>query len=68
MKTQAHYTYSAYIGIDWADSKHDVCLQPAEGGSREFAQVPHQVEKIDHWARSLAQRYGGKIAVALELS
>jgi transposase len=68
MKTQAQYTYSAYIGIDWADSKHDVCLQAAEGGSRELAQVSHQVEKIDHWAQSLYQRYGGKIAVALELS
>ena len=68
MKSQAQYTYSAYIGIDWADSKHDVCVQPAEGGQREFSQVSHQVEEIDHWAQSLYQRYGEKIAVALELS
>ena len=27
-----HFTdgpYTAYIGIDWADTKHDVCLQAA---------------------------------------
>ena len=21
--------YTAYIGIDWADTKHDICLQAA---------------------------------------
>ena len=60
--------YTAIIGIDWADKKHDVCVQVTESGQRQFYQVPHKADKIDEWARSLHRRYGGPIAVALELS
>ena len=28
--------YTAYVGIDWAAAKHDICVQAAEGGAREF--------------------------------
>jgi len=60
--------FTAIVGMDWADRKHDVCVQSMESGRRETYQVPHKVEKIDEWARSLYRRYGGPIAVALELS
>jgi transposase len=60
--------YTAYIGIDWADTKHDVCLQPAGCEQREFTSLPHQVGEIENWARSLRQRFGGPIAIALELA
>lgn len=60
--------YVAYVGIDWADAKHDVCIQAADGGQREFSVIPHRVEHIEAWARSLYQRFGAPIAVALELS
>ncbi len=66
-----HFTdspYTAYIGIDWADTKHDVCLQAAGSEQREFACLPHQVGEIEHWARSLRRRFGGPIAIALELA
>jgi transposase len=68
MKAHLEHTYSAYIGIDWADSKHDICIQSGDGEHRQFDQIPHQVEQIDDWAQTQYQRYGGKIAVALELS
>ena len=60
--------FTAIIGIDWADKKHDVCVHVTATGKRELSQIPHQSEKIDDWARSLYQRYGGPMAVALELS
>jgi len=60
--------YTAYIGIDWADTKHDICLQAANTHQREFACIPHQVDEIEQWALSLYQRFGGPIAIALELS
>jgi len=60
--------FTAIIGMDWADKKHDVCVQATESGQRQFYQVAHKAEKIDEWARSLYRRYGGPIAVALELS
>ena len=60
--------YTAIVGIDWADKKHDVCVQSQTSNNREFGQIPHKVDKIDEWARSLYQRHGGPMAVALELS
>jgi transposase len=60
--------YTAIIGIDWADKKHDVCIHETATGTQELLQIPHQAEKIDEWARSLYRQYGGPMAVALELS
>ncbi len=60
--------FTAIIGIDWADKKHDVCVQSMETGRRQAYQVQHKADKLDEWARSLYRRYGGRIAVALELS
>ena len=60
--------YTAIIGIDWADKKHDVCVQDMATGRRRTSQVRHRVEDLDEWARLLYRHYGGSIAVALELS
>jgi len=60
--------FTAIIGIDWADKKHDVCVQDTATGRRQAGQVRHRAEELDDWARSLHRRYGGPIAVALELS
>ena len=68
MNTSDAQVFTAYIGIDWADTKHDICMQPRCGGKREFNQLTHRPDNIDHWAHSVSQRFGGKIAVALELS
>ncbi len=61
-------SYVAFVGIDWADAKHDVCIQGADSEQREFDIIPHRVELIDQWAQSLHQRFGGPIAVAVELT
>ena len=60
--------FTAIIGLDWADKKHDVCVQAVASGRRKTYQIKHQAEKIDEWAQSLYRGYGGPIAVALELS
>jgi transposase len=60
--------YVAFIGIDWANAKHDVCIQGAHSEQREFAVIPHQVERIDEWAQAMKQRFGSPIAVAIELT
>jgi transposase len=60
--------FAAIIGIDWADKKHDICIQVTETGQRQMYQIAHKADKIDEWARSLQRRFGGPIAVALELS
>ena len=60
--------YSAYVGIDWADKKHDVCIRPRGSDAREFDVIRHSAEAIDAWLKDLHQQYSGHIAVAVELS
>ena len=60
--------FTAIIGLDWADKKHDVCVQTMASGKRKTYQVQHKADKIDAWAQSLYRCHGGPIAVALELS
>ncbi len=68
MNTLSDTQFTAFIGIDWADSKHDVCIQAADNEQCEFDCFAHQPERIEQWAHSMHQRFGGPIAVALELS
>ena len=68
MNSLTDNAFTAYVGIDWADSKHDICVQAAGSQQREFDCISHQVDQIEQWAQSLHKRFGGVIAVALELS
>jgi hypothetical protein len=36
MKVPTDGEFTAFIGIDWADAKHDICLQPADGKRRRL--------------------------------
>ena len=61
--------FAAFIGIDWADRKHDLCLSTAGSDKLERSVLPHQPSCIEAWAQSLRERFGGrKIAVCLELA
>lgn len=69
MKPLTNHPYAAYVGIDWADQKHDVCLQAASTDVREFSVLTHRPDTIAAWALSLKQRFQGQpIAVCLELA
>ncbi len=68
MKRTAEHEFVAFIGIDWADVKHDICLQVAHDDQREFSVVVHRPEAIQAWAQDLKRRFQGRpIAVCLEL-
>ena len=56
MNASSNQSFTAFVGIDWADKKHDVCIQEANCDRREFAVIPHKVELINEWAQSLVQR------------
>jgi transposase len=61
--------YAALIGIDWADSKHDVCLIDPRTLRREASHLRHSPTALDEWAATLRARFGGqKVAVCLEQS
>ena len=60
--------FAAFIGIDWADVQHDVCLQAVGRDELEFSTLEHTPEAIAAWASSLHQRFGGKpVAICVEL-
>ena len=67
MEYPAHF--AAYIGIDWSDAKHDVCLVDAATGCQESSVIRQTPEALDEWALALRTRFGGeRIAVCLEQS
>ena len=69
MKAQPDVEFAAFVGIDWADAKHDICLQVANREEREFAVLPHRADAIGAWAAALRQRFAGRpVAVGLELA
>jgi hypothetical protein len=60
--------YAALIGLDWADQKHDVCLDDCATQTQEHSVIGARPEAIEAWALQLRMRYGGQpIAVCLEL-
>src|SRR6266568_2885056 len=68
MTQTSHDTFAAFIGIDWADAKHDGCLQAAGTAKRECFQLEHTPEAIDAWVTTLRTRFNGQpVAVCLEL-
>ena len=61
--------FAAFIGIDWADRKHDICLQVPGVDACELSVIEHRPTVIDAWASNLRNRFEGRpIAVCLELS
>jgi transposase len=68
MKSSSITDFVAFVGIDWADSKHDICLQEAGASVHESSVIKHSPEAIDAWVAALRQRFGcGNVAIALEL-
>src|SRR5215471_629442 len=69
MKPQAAEAFAAFVGLDWADAKHDICLQVTGTERREFLVLAHRPEAIDAWVQTLRTRFHGQpVAVCLELN
>src|SRR5947209_1417763 len=69
MTPPLHDTFAAFIGIDWADAKHDGCLQTAGSTKRACFQLAHTPEAIDAWVTTLRTRFNGQpVAICLELN
>ena len=45
--------FAAFVGIDWADRKHDMCLMAGGSNTREFSVLVHRPEAIAQWAEGL---------------
>lgn len=65
MKTTT--TYAAFVGLDWADRSHQVCLRAVDSERDEQSELKHDPLTLHSWAYGLRARFPqGKIAVALE--
>jgi transposase len=61
--------FAALIGIDWSDTKHDICVVDSATGNQERSIIKQQPESLDEWVRDLRTRFRGeRIAVCLEQS
>ena len=68
MKHPTSEPFAAFVGIDWANAKHDICLQAAGSKALERSVLKHTPESIEAWVRDLRERFGPHpIAIALEL-
>ena len=61
--------FAAYVGIDWAGQKHDICLSSTPDSTPEYDQIDSTPEALNEWLRELHRRFPeGNIAVCLEQS
>jgi len=61
--------FAAFVGLDWADREHAVCLLAAGSSQPEKSTVRQQAEDLENWVLGLRERFGGRrIAVCLEQS
>jgi transposase len=69
--TERAETVSAFVGIDWADSKHDIQVYPADDSAAFHEVVDSKSEGLQDWILKMRERFareGGKVLVCLEQS
>jgi transposase len=62
---------AAFVGIDWADQKHDIALRAASSEALlERSRIESQPEALNDWVLELRERFAsqGKILICLEQS
>jgi len=61
--------YTAFVGLDWADQKHDISVVSSTGGPPVHQVISHTPEELSEWLGKLRQQYPeGQIAICLEQS
>lgn len=60
---------AAYVGLDWADQRHAVCVRSAETNETRTLWIEQQPEKLHDWVTGLREQFGGrKVGIAVEKS
>jgi transposase len=58
---------AAWVGLDWADQQHVLCLYEVQSGQSEITRLEQKPEAFQSWLSQLRQRFGGaKVAIVLE--
>ena len=62
----SHPTFAAFVGLDWADATHEVCLQTAGSATCACCQREQTPEAIDAWGTTRRTRFNGQpVAICL---
>jgi hypothetical protein len=56
----ATHQFDVHVGLDWADKKHDFCVQ-FKNGERVFHVFKHTAEALDVWLTELFQKVKGRV-------
>jgi transposase len=60
---------AAYVGLDWADRQHLICLRAADGSENDIRKLNQKPDALHEWIAQLRARFPtGKIGVAIEQS
>ena len=66
---QKSLTFTTFVGIDWADKKHDLCIAAQEDDNPTYSVIDHTPEDLHAWVVELRKKYPhDQIAVAMEQS
>jgi transposase len=58
---------AAWVGLDWADQQHVICLYEVATGQSTLTRLEHKPEALQDWLSQLRQRFGGaRVAIVLE--
>lgn len=61
--------FAFFVGIDWADKKHDIAVVNDQGKMESLKVIEHTTEAIEAWLADLLSRAEGRpIAIMLEQS
>ncbi len=61
--------FTAFVGLDWADQKHDISVVPSAGGNPVHQVIAHTPEALNKWLGKLRQQFPeGQTAICLEQS
>jgi transposase len=62
-------SFAAFIGLDWEQETHSVCILPVADGVMQHGEVKHDPEEIANWVAGLREQFGGRrVAICVELS
>jgi transposase len=60
---------AAWIGLDWADRQHLICLQPNGSQETESRKLDQKPDALHEWIAQLRARFAGrKVGIAIEQS
>jgi transposase len=61
--------FAAWIGLDWADKQHWICMSEAGSDEGEIRALRQEPQAVHQWVSEMRARFGGRaVALAVEQS